>query len=266
MAFNDLALDQWRSLDLAAAQRAAQEAADQVGGVVTRVETVEHLGAPLHRAHIERDDREFALVPGGTVRLGFDLDSWKPSPEQLGDYADTLTQGWGFDPDLRSHLAKQLSPPRAVTLSSLLVAVEDERLTEAPADMPRVLASRGLRMPSPDEWEHACGAGATTLFRWGDDCPLDHVPYGSKTGPHLEPNAFGLHIAYDVYRGELSSDVSVIHGGDGGEAVCGGYGTLLAWLPLATANRNPSLAELAYGPDGDDLYDEFSVRPTITLA
>ncbi|MGW2939154.1 hypothetical protein ACWDA7_47270 [Streptomyces sp. NPDC001156] len=56
-----------------------------------------------------------------------------------------------------------------------------------------------------------------------------------------------------------------MHGGDGGESVCGGYGTLLAWLPLATANRNPSMAEFVYGPDGEDMYEDFSTRPVLTL-
>ena len=35
------------------------------------------------------------------------------------------------------------------------------------------LAEAGQRLLIPDEWEHACGAGAATLFRWGDDCPPD---------------------------------------------------------------------------------------------
>jgi len=145
------------------------------------------------------------------------------------------------------------------------MAVEDENLTELPADMPAVLAARVLRMPSPDEWEHACGAGAETLFRWGNDCPLDRIPYGDRTGPQNQLNAFGLRIAYDTYRTELTSDVTAVHGGDGGESVCGGYGHMLAWLPLATANRNPSMVEFVYGPDGEDLCEDFSTRPVLAL-
>ncbi|MBB6554151.1 hypothetical protein [Nonomuraea rubra] len=63
----------------------------------------------------------------------------------------------------------------------------------------------------PDEWEHARGAGADTVFRWG------------------------------------------------------GYGHLPAWLPLATANRNPNMAEFVYGPEGEDLCEDFSTRPVLTL-
>ncbi|WSC18087.1 hypothetical protein OIE64_32520 [Streptomyces brevispora] len=181
------------------------------------------------------------------------------------EYAESLQQGFGHGPDLRAHLAQVLSPRRCVTLATVLMAVEDENLIESPADMPEVLAARGLRMPSSDEWEHACGAGADTLFRWGDDCPLDRIPYGDRTGPEQQLNAFGLRIAYDTYRAEVTSDTAVVHGGDGGESVCGGYGQVLAWLPLATANRNPFMAEFVYGPDGEGLCEDFSTRPVLTL-
>ncbi|MFE9663489.1 hypothetical protein [Streptomyces sp. NPDC005955] len=265
MSLADLTLAQWRSLEPPAARRLAQEAADQVDGRVTLVETVEHLGAPLHRVRIERRAQEFALVPGGPLTLGFDPDAWRPTPAQAADYAESLDQGFGHGPDLRAHLAQVLSPRRSVVLATVLMAVEDEELTEPPADMPASLAARGLRMPSSDEWEHACGAGADTLFRWGDDCPLDRIPYGDRPGPQQQRNAFGLRIAHDTYRMELTSDVTAVHGGDGGESACGGYGNLLAWLPLATAHRHPSLAAWVYGPDGEDLHEDCTTRPVLTL-
>ncbi|MFE3829430.1 hypothetical protein [Streptomyces sp. NPDC059092] len=265
MSLADLGLDQWRSFEPSVARRVAQEAADRVAGRVTVVETVEHLGASLHRVRIERDGQEFALIPGGAVTLGFDVDTWRPTPEQAADYAESLDQGFGHGPDLRTHLAQVLSPRRSVVLATVLMAVEDENLTEPPAGMPAVLAARGLRMPSSDEWEHACGAGTDTLFRWGDDCPLDRTPYGDSTGPHQRLSGFGLRIAHDTYRTELTSDVTAVHGGDGGESECGGYGHMLAWLPLATANRNPFMAEFVYGPDGEGLCEDFSTRPVLTL-
>ncbi|MEU6272009.1 hypothetical protein ABZ871_06245 [Streptomyces populi] len=265
MSLADLTLDHWRSFDLRTAREVAREAADLVGGRVTAVESTEHLGSPFHRVRIERNAQEFALVPGGTVELGFDADAWRPTAEQTADYARSLKAGFGLGPDLRACLTQVLSPRRTVTLAPVLMAVEDEKLIEFPADTPAELAARGLRMPTSDEWEHACGAGARTLFRWGDECPLDRIPYGDRTGPHNQPNAFGLRIAYDTYRTELTSDATAVHGGDGGESVCGGYGTLLAWLPLATANRNPSMAEFVYGPEGEDMCEDFSVRPVLTL-
>lgn len=124
------------------------------------------------------------------------------------------------------------------------------------------LAREGFRPPTPDEWEHLCGAGTETLFRWGDHAPTDRYPIdvsleeatwrqqwalsgGRLARPaegfvwtydlHRRPNALGLTIAFDPYRFELTSDPCVLRGGDGGTSVCGGAGFFLGWLPLATA-------------------------------
>jgi hypothetical protein len=79
------------------------------------------------------------------------------------------------------------------------------------------LAGRGLRLLSPDEWEHACGAGVMTLFRWGEDCPTDCYPTDCRDGPHRLANAFGLVIGHDPYRPECTTDPAVYCGGDGGQ-------------------------------------------------
>ncbi|WP_449485504.1 hypothetical protein [Streptomyces avidinii] len=257
--------DEWRSFDLSTVRRIARETADRAGGRLVRVDAVDHLGGSLHRVFIERDGREFALIPGGPVRLGFDADAWEPTPEQAADYAESLAEGYGYGLGLKAFLAQEMSPPRTAAPATVLMAVESEELTESPAGMAAVLAARGLRMPSADEWEHACGAGARTLFRWGDTCPLEEPSWGAAPGPRSEPNAFGLRIAHDSYAAEISDDPAAVHGGDGGEAACGGYGNLLAWLPLATANRNTSMAEFAHGPEGEDVLDTFAVRPVLSL-
>ncbi len=265
MSLGDLGFEWWRTVDVAAARRIAREAAELVAGQVSRVEMSEHLGGDFPRVLIEREGREFALVPGGTVVLGLDLSIWRPSAEQEADYARSLSDGFGYGEDLRAHLAHVLSPHRTAIVPTVLMAVEEEDLGVPPAEMSAVLAGRGLRMPSPDEWEHACGAGAGTLFRWGDDCPLDRIPYGFPDGPHERSNAFGLRIAYDTYSAELSTDPRSVHGGDGGESVCGGYGHLLGWLPLATANRNPNMAAFVHGSEGEGIADAFSTRPVLPL-
>jgi hypothetical protein len=129
------------------------------------------------------------------------------------------------------------------------------------------LAGRGLRLPTPEEWEHACGAGAATLFRWGDACPAQDHPLDGGEGPHRLPNAFGLAIGQDPYHAEETADPTVACGGDGGRAICGGYGYFLSWLPLATAYRDrlydaPADYEEPFG-DEDDLLGMMFVRPAL---
>ncbi|MFD5872887.1 hypothetical protein [Streptomyces sp. NPDC060322] len=267
MSLADLTLARWRALDAASAERCAREAAGRAGGRLLRLDPAPHPEGAVHRAVIERGGERYALVPGGDVTVGFDVDGWQPLPGQLTSYREeSLAGGFGFETDPRAHLARVMTPRRKVTLPAVLMAVEPRKLPELPSLVPTLFAGQGLRLPHPDEWEHACGAGAGTLFRWGDGFPADVSPYGGGTGPHLLPNAFGLHIAFDVYdSAEMTSDPGSVYGGDGGEAVCGGYGTLLEWLPLATANRNPHTADFLHGPEGEDVFEDFTARPVIDL-
>lgn len=124
------------------------------------------------------------------------------------------------------------------------------------------LRTSGFRFPTSNEWEYACGCGEPTLFRWGDHVPCDRYPtdispaeaawrknwvlsagkleyppegFASDWVEHRRPNAFGLSIASDPYKIELTNEIGVTRGGDGGLVVCGGGGFFMGWLALATA-------------------------------
>jgi hypothetical protein len=113
------------------------------------------------------------------------------------------------------------------------------------------LNDEGFRLPTSDEWEYACAAGTRTLFRWGDECPVIFLPCLEDEagafferyfpGPHGQtdlyhkPNAYGLMMPDDPYDWELCTDPTVMRGGDGGGAICGGEGLIKSWLPLASA-------------------------------
>jgi hypothetical protein len=130
------------------------------------------------------------------------------------------------------------------------------------ADLQNALADAGMRLLTCDEWEHACGAEAATLFRWGDDCPAEFYPPATSVDQprllsgkprsaqpqaiwdlHVRPNLLGLRIASNPYKMDLVSDGPHILGGDGGCSACGGAGFFLGWLPLATAFRDPCSGE-----------------------
>ena len=112
-------------------------------------------------------------------------------------------------------------------------------------DIATELAAEGLRLLTFDEWEYAWGAGSKTLFRWGDFSPRDFYPTKNLADWKLywQPNLFGLHIAQNPYDCEIISDKYTIRSPDGGCSICGGMGSFLGWLPLATAYWAPDVLE-----------------------
>jgi hypothetical protein len=120
--------------------------------------------------------------------------------------------------------------------------IAERSVAYAYEDLTVQMAETGFRFPTSDEWEYACGGGATTLFRWGDHVPCDRYPtdvrppdIGSDWDHHRQPNAFGLLIASNPYQYELVAQAGVTRGGDGGSNICGGAGFFMGWLTLATA-------------------------------
>ena len=161
------------------------------------------------------------------------------------------------------HLREVMRPARQVTLAPLLIETTARYLdvalagttaaagASAHARVVAALAADGLRLLTADEWEHACAAGTRTLWRWGDACPGDHEPYGTVTFAELRrPNAFGLAIAQNPYEWEYVADPSQMRGGDGGDALCGGYGAVAAWLALASPYRWPMFDDDCYLEQG----------------
>ena len=89
-----------------------------------------------------------------------------------------------------------------------------------------LLKRSGFRFPTADEWEYLCGAGADTLFRWGDHAPCDRYPLGTgRKDVERQPNAFGLRIAQNPYRMELTAtpgrQVPLVAGGAPVKALLG---------------------------------------------
>lgn len=143
------------------------------------------------------------------------------------------------DPDVRKVVRREKSPHVTLTYkggAQLRVQRFGRRVVAeryAPCTHTQVVATLradGFRLPTSDEWEHLCGGGADTLFRWGD-----HLPPRAATGCDARPNGFGLTIAANPYFFELTADAAITRGGDGGSAACGGAGLFAVWMPMATA-------------------------------
>lgn len=178
------------------------------------------LGPTSHRVAFFRvgDDR-FALVPGGTVTLGFELP--RTGPPTLGV-------------SLQEALAASLTPVRTGWVAPLLVDAEARRPRGGSVhDWRHGIEAAGFALPGSNEWEHLCAAGARTLFRWGRDCPTGAGPAEVQGWDlHRRPNAFGLRFADDGVDAELVAEPDLLRGGDGGGDR---PAPIWAWITLASA-------------------------------
>jgi hypothetical protein len=221
-----------------------------------RIERLSQGGVTRHVAFLQHSEGEtFALVPGGAIALGYDP-ARRPRLGEVEETDWTTSMDSIGLPALDQYLSLTMSPARTTVLGALLVEVVAKPITRTPGDfdhsaLVRQLARDGFRLLTPDEWEHACSAGTRSLWRWGESCPGDEPAFGKVRFSELaRPNAFGLAIAQDPYKWEYTMAALGMRGGDGGEALCGGYGNVATWMPLASSYVWPMLNEESYLDEG----------------
>lgn len=183
---------------------------------------------------------EFALIPGAEVTLGYDkINPFILNEAQIKSWEFTRQE---YNLELNHFLNLCLTPLRKVTIKPFLIQVTPTELTQEREriELLEEITIEGFRFPTSDEWEYACGAGSCNIFRWGNHCPVDCYPIDKcEWDIHRQSNAFGLNIASNPYNYEFCAETNIIRGGDGGSAICGGYGFFAAWLTLASAYLEP---------------------------
>jgi uracil-DNA glycosylase len=183
-------------------------------------------GPTIHEvASYAQGGARFILVPGGDVRLGWGRGPLALSSEQRDAWRSKFQKDWRTPaPSPEEWLDPYLSPGRNARLVPFLLEVSPDRRArdhlagQTGADPHALLlaslAGTGLRLPTSDEWEHACAAGARTLFRWGDTWPGQLR--ANERGVLTAPGAFGLPLGTQPGVLELTDDPDVFRGGDGG--------------------------------------------------
>jgi hypothetical protein len=256
------ALGHWDALDGARQQLLARQVAERLpaGFRLVAMQSF-HLGTQSHSvALFDFDGARFALIPGGQATLGYDpAHPFVPDAEQLASWK-SFASTWLHEPDsdLNAYLQQFLTPLRQVSLKPYLLEVAATPLEVPVANTGTAIvysppptyretvarvAAEGMRLPTSDEWEYACAAGARTLWRWGDRCPSIDMPAPDDSSPtwdvHLRPNAFGLLIGQWPCDWEFCATLGRMRGGDGGTAREGGAGHFIEWLTLASAFEAP---------------------------
>jgi hypothetical protein len=247
-------LKRWDSLEPDERQNIVQEVSRHLPPSFRfrRMATCE-LGEQKHTvAFYDWKGASFALIPGGRFTLGYDRKKpFQPTEAQRKEWQHTEEE---YGVSLEKYLDNYMTPLRKVTILPFLLEVCAEPVGRTPISVfpvafeekwlsyrkvQEAVAQEGFRLPTSDEWEYACAAGSRTLFRWGDDCPVNHYPAGERKKHRFNlqrrPNAFGLQIASDPYDWEVCAWPDFLRGGDGGGIICCGAGFLAGWLTLASA-------------------------------
>jgi hypothetical protein len=177
----------------------------------------------------------FATIPAATYELGwrFTNSLSKEAIDSLSEFIP-FTEPMLWSPERKATLAEFKIAAEAISLAEIIGNIDDlpddistlKALCDLVDDR---LAANGLRLPSEDEFEAACGGG---LFAWGTTIP-DGIPYGLETSfeEHQKPNAHGLTLNSDPYRTELVRCALKL--GDGGASICGGSPWPVAWFTLS---------------------------------
>jgi hypothetical protein len=236
-----LELSRWDQLDDAGAEQAARMLEKRLPDPWRFGRVQQHRAGDQDRlvAFFEWREVEFALIPGGPVLLGFDR-SLPPdlTEEDLQDW-DRAKDEYG---ELDTHLQETMTPLRCVIIDPFLIEVESsdmvykqlssgalQSVTNTFRQVRELIYRDGFRLPTSDEWEHACRAGTRTFWWWGNNLAF----------PVPERNAFGLQIAWNTYRDEWCTNPNCFRGGDGGYSCCGGQDGLPTTLRLASAYHAP---------------------------
>lgn len=208
---------------------------------------------PHHLAILTRHLQAFVFIPGRMATLGYDPLLAAPSAE-LHQQWEVETRPELIDLSLDDFLAKVCTPLRTVHLTPFVIQAKPIYLGfndwnwpnawnwQAPRneihhdEVVNFLAKEGLRLPSSDEWEYSCSAGARTFFRWGNTCPLNEIPrFTARWDWHRIPNRFGLSFPVENQGVEVCQEVGIYRNGEGGTIANIAASVYSEWIPLASS-------------------------------
>lgn len=187
-------------------------------------------------AFFNHTGHDFALIPGGTVTLGYDPARPLPPKALLREWAKEARALTGSKEPAevlwRQYLEGQLSKLRTVELKPYLLAVNahSKSVKTGRAERSKI-AKEGFALPTADQWEFAASGGSRAVWHWGDAPP--------KALP--TEHAFGLNVLQNTYVQEPLDVRGTFRGGDGGQRAHGGAADLEWYLALSPWYVSPAV-------------------------
>lgn len=130
-----------------------------------RLEQFEMGGEANEIAIFELEDAEFSFIPGCTAEIGFDVDSWTPTPEEDASWSQSAAEcadSWSINELLR----RMTHPPERINVSSMLVERDRYQppwqfVDERDAALEEVLNEIGI---GKSVWSRRLGPRSQTTF------------------------------------------------------------------------------------------------------
>jgi hypothetical protein len=232
----DLSGKRWEALTPAARRTAARALAKDLptGFTFDAVRSCRLGEVRRAVAFFRRGESRFALIPGGTVEVGYDRNRrWVPNPDELDSWTDTGEE-YGRRGSVTKHIAWVTTKRRKIKLAPLLVeTIAGEVGWEpAPLDDPEVRQIRRSYRRAPQ----------ITVYRDGVSTRVRRLEDGTVVAERSRPRTHGQ-LAAELRTAGFRFPTS-----DEWEYLCGaGTPTLFRWGDHVPCDRYP----ITVGPKWD---------------
>jgi Sulfatase-modifying factor enzyme 1 len=231
---NDLTLEKWDSMTPPERGTFAKRLAQELPSAFTfRSIRLHTMGEQSHYiAEYELGAALFALIPGGTITLGYDSNrQWEPTPEELESWRDTA-QEYGIDSTIQEHVAEATLRPRVVVLRSMLIETAGEEVGWEPLSAEDPEVKEIVRQHFPKKGSRS---NQVNVQRGNTSLRVQRAPDGTITARRAEARAHAELAA------QLASAGFRFPTSDEWEYACGcGAATLFRWGDHVPCDRYPT--------------------------
>jgi hypothetical protein len=224
----DLSIENWNGMSLAEREATAKHLAKQLpSGFRFYAIRPYHLGDQEHQiALFTNENTSFALIPGGTVSLGFDANRWKPNPEERKSWQGTAKE-YGINKTLPEFIADATLPIRQVELSPLLMETAAGELGWEPTELENPQVQEMLQKYPTQKQVQVCYEDVSFRIRRTPEGEVIAEQSISRT--HEE---WAEHLKTKGFRFPISDEWEY--------ACSGGSSTLFRWGDHVPCDRYPT--------------------------